>query len=442
MDPLSFSRTHSLKRAEKNVCRTSHHHVNVVANKMPAEAGKEEKKNAPHGGTCCTRVSRPRKKASAYFAHRRSIMQIINDADAYVTIDGDPGGYAGAHPKEWLSVFLADRSTIDACGTAPARQRVMPWVWCGWGTAKVWGGNPNNAPAQIAPYVRASLEVLKQGLPEPWSILHGRSSRDNWANGRVNIELTDALGLMPRATIFCYEAVEFEPAIPGSVLQFAEIRQILRQESRYAGTAAGVFGNAQQPVMVLPNLFFFAQGAKDLAYLDKSDDLVLADLADLLGGPRELLMQAWKCLVLPPESLPADLASRLRVTKLTGEAASCIPGGAQRYVEILAAEVESRRGYLSAIAARATSDEDAANRLATAAQALIGWWNVHRYVNDGDRDTGFSWRFVRGQDVAALRSWVAENAANREAVLAAAARQLVASGTLSDTAAPQVLKDL
>ena len=44
---LWISRPCSLKRAEKRVRSTSHHHVNVVANKMPAEAGKEAKKNAP-----------------------------------------------------------------------------------------------------------------------------------------------------------------------------------------------------------------------------------------------------------------------------------------------------------------------------------------------------------------------------------------------------------
>jgi hypothetical protein len=53
-------------------------------------------------------------EAAAYFAHRRAMMKIVNSADAYVTIDGDPGGYPGARPEEWLSVFLADRAAIDA----------------------------------------------------------------------------------------------------------------------------------------------------------------------------------------------------------------------------------------------------------------------------------------------------------------------------------------
>ena len=42
-----FSRTCSLKRAEKSVCHTSHHHVNVVANKMPAEGRQGSKEKRP-----------------------------------------------------------------------------------------------------------------------------------------------------------------------------------------------------------------------------------------------------------------------------------------------------------------------------------------------------------------------------------------------------------
>ena len=80
--------------------------------------------------------------------------------------------------------------------------------------------------------------------------------------------------------------------------------------------------------MVLPNLYFFARGAADLSYLDTPDEQVLGDLADLLGGPQDLLVPAWRCMTLPLEGLPADLAVRLRKAVLSGEAARFIPGRA------------------------------------------------------------------------------------------------------------------
>jgi hypothetical protein len=358
-------------------------------------------------------------EASAYLAHRRAMMEIVNSADAYVTIDGDPGGYPGAKPEDWLSVFQADRAAIDAVGVDPAHQRVIPWIWCGWGTDRIWGDG-------LAPAVRASLEVFTRRMPEPWALLSGRSHRDGWANGRINVELTAAAGLMPRATILCYEAIEFEPAIPGAVLQFASIRTMLREEAVHAAVAEGVFGNAQQPVMVLPNLYFFARSARDIRYLDTPDDEVLSDLADLLGGPRDVLVPAWRCLALQLSDLPSDLASRLRETSLVGETAAFIPGGPKRYVEILAAQVESRRSFLEAIADRPSSDEDAARRLAAATAALVSWWQMHHYVGDGGRDAGFAWRFVRAEDVAVLKRWIAEHVTDPEQA-AIGASQLVAA---------------
>jgi hypothetical protein len=409
----------------------------------PSIAAKPWKERNPYPVWKHVRLDDPA-EAAAYFAHRRAMMEIVNTADAYVTIDGDPGGYPGAQPQAWLAVFRADRATLDACGKAAARQPVIPWVWCGWGTDRVWGGDPNNPPERIAPPVKASLDALAAGMPEPWLLLPGRSIRENWANGRVNIALAEEVGLIPRSTLLLYEAIEYEPSIPGSNLQFADIRRMLRDEAKYAAAADGVFGNAQQPVMVLPNLYFFARAAADLSYLDTPDEEVLGDLADLLGGPRELLVPAWRCLELPLDRLPADLPDRLRKATLSGEAGRFIPGGARRYLDILAAEVESRRGFLGAIAkpagASAESSDEAAASLAAATRALVGWWKVHGYVNAGDERTPFSWGFVRKADVAALREWAKANVADRDAVIAATA--LASSQTLGEGEAAKRLAEV
>lgn len=388
----------------------------------PAIAAKPWKERNPYPVWRHVRLD-DRAAAAAYFAHRRAMMAIVNSADAYVTIDGDPGGYAGARPEEWLAVFLADRAAVDACGIAAAKQRLVPWVWCGWGTKGVW-------QEPIAPFVQASLETLSTRMPEPWLLMPGRSYRDNHANGRINIALAEKADLIPRSTLFLYEAIEFEPSIPGSNLRFADIRRMLREEARHAATADGVFGNAQQPVMVLPNLYFFARGAADLRYLDTPDEQVLGDLADLLGGPREVLVTAWRCLELPLDRLPADLPGRLRAAALTGEAARFIPGGQRRYLDILAAEVESRLGFLGATAKPAGSGEQAAVNLAEATRALVGWWRVHRYVNDGDHNTPFSWRFVRDADRNSLKAWARANVTDQQATVAAAAARLAAAGVL------------
>jgi len=343
-----------------------------------------------------------RAQADPFLAHRSRLLEIVNNADAYVTIDGDPGGIKGSKPEAWMNVFRSDRAAVDRYGVDPSRKRLIPWIWCGWGTDGVWR-------EPIESFTRAEMELIRAEMPEPWALLPGRSYRAGHANGRINIAQAEELGMIPRSTIFCYEAIEFEPTPPTAILQFDIIRQNLREESRHAGTAEGIFGNAQQPVMVLPNLYFFARAAWDLSYLDRSDDEVLADFADLLGGPRELLRLAWSCLRLGLEALPADLPARLRGATLAGEAAAHIPGGPRRYLDLLAAHAEARIALLRAIARPAQSQAQAAEGLAAGAEALVGWWKIHRYVFDGNGDEPYSWKFSHPTQVALLAGWARAN---------------------------------
>jgi len=48
-------------------------------------------------------------------------------------------------------------------------------------------------------------------------------------------------------------------------------------------------GNAQQPVAVLQNLFYFARCVEDPSWLDKTDEAVLRAFAGFLGGEAEIL---------------------------------------------------------------------------------------------------------------------------------------------------------
>lgn len=371
-----------------------------------------------------------------FLAHRRAMLRIVNNADAYVTIDGDPGGYPGARPEDFLRVFLSDRETLDQHGTDPARQMVIPWFWAGWGRAlPLWQGD-------LAPFSKAAMTLLQARLPEPWLMLPGRSHDHGFANGRINLALAEELGLLERSTVLCYEAVEFEPTPPAAVLQFSTVRRMLREEMRLASKAAGVMANAQQPIMVLPNMYLFARGSWDPAYLGRSDEEVLRDFAGFLGGPADLLLPAWQCLTLPLDRLPQDLPDRLRRARLSSEAAACIPGGPQRYVEILAAQVASRIGLLTAIERPARDDDDCARRLADGMAALVAWWKTHRYVFDRDKTHGFEWRFVRGEQVELLRAWARGNAGSKPRVTTAAAQVLAARNVLSEQEATAVLGSL
>jgi hypothetical protein len=368
----------------------------------------------------------------AYLRHRSAVLRQFDNADAFVVIDGDPGGYPGAPVEEYMRILKADRETVP-------QKPVIPWLWSGWGRDYIKGGFWTQP---VDPYVAATLQALKSQPGKPWEIMPGRSHRDGWANGRKNIELAEKAGMMGQSTIMCYEAIEFEPTPPAAVLQFDLIRANLREEGRFAATARGVFGNAQQPVMVLPNLYYFARGSADLSYLDKPEPEVLSDLAREMGGDPAVLVPAWSCLKRSLDDLPSDLARGVRSLKLNGRLARNIPGGPVRYVEILAAQVESRRELLEAVAVKPRDAAEAAGSLAKGAAALIKWWHVHRYVGPGLSTDPFKWDFIHPSQTSLLRRHAKLCAAFGPSVVTMAAQQLSERNLLSKDKASQRLTDL
>lgn len=372
---------------------------------------------------------------AAYLKHRASLVQILNNADAYVTIDGDPGSYPGATASEFVRVLKSDRETIQAHGERPREQKIVPWIWAGWGGRNMWR-------EPLEPLTAPVLEELKKGMSEPWEMLPGRSIRENWANGRTNIELTEKAGLMARSTLLFYEIIEFEPTPPAAVLQFDDIRRVFEQELKFSETARGCFGNAQQPVIVLPNLYLFARIAADPTYLKRSDEDVLNDFAGFLGGPPELLAPAWSCLRLGPDRLPADLPAKLRAATLTGAAAQHLPGGPKRYLEILAEQVDARQRVLRAIAAPSDSDDAAVAALIPAVEGLVNWWKVHGYVGQSQDKLGFRWEFTHERLYGPLKQWGARQVKDWKTVAARCAQELAARKILPESESGPRMQEL
>ena len=379
------------------------------------------------------RFDNPDEKA-AYFEHRAALMRIVNNADGYVTIDGDPGGYAGAKPQDFVEIFMRDAATLAAHGERPGKQDVIPWLWCGWGTKGVW-------QEPIEPFLRAEYERLSAQMPESSGLLPGRSHREGHANGRINAKLMEEYHLEGRSTLLLYEAVEFEPTPPAAKLQFDLIRANLREEAANLGRLRGVMANAQQPVMVLPNIWFFVRCVRDPGYMAKSDTEVLSDLADFLGGDREALATAWRCLTLKLSELPEDLPARLRALAL-GENAAYIPGGPKRYLELLARQVESQHRLLAAMALPATTEAERAAAVAEGVKAIVSWWQVHHFVFGNDPGSPFEWSCVTNLQRDPFFAWARQvvPAENRKAVCVAAVPRV--GDVLTEATAKKVLAEL
>jgi len=336
----------------------------------------------------------------AYFAHRAELLSVFDNADAYVSIDGDPGGYVGAKAETFVEVLRRDREVLNALGRDDAK--VVAWLWAGWGGDWEKYGAWNEP---LEPLTEPVLEALKIVWPQlaPCELLPGRSIREDCGNGRKNFAMAERADMIKNSTLLCYEIIEYEPTPPAIVLQFDDIRRVLREEKNLLQQARGLMGNAQQPIMALPNLFFFARVARDDSYAARSDIEVLQDLSKFLGGDEDVLIPAWQALQRDTQTLPADLPRRLRASKLQSETAQLLPGGAQSYLEILASFVEARLGVLRAC--ELESDEAARE---AGLDVLRKWWQVHRYVFSGEAGTEFSLEFTHPLLRAPLEERLAE----------------------------------
>jgi hypothetical protein len=238
--------------------------------------------------------------------------------------------------------------------------------------------------------------------------------------------------------VLCYEAVEFEPVPPAPVLQLADIRRIIGQEEGHLKeNVRGWFANAQQPLMVLPNVFYFQRCTADRSYLARSDEQVLRELARLLGAPEDPWIAAWSCFSRDLAGLPADLPARLRSARLRGPAAKELPGGEARYREIHAQAVECRRAALVAL------QPDAAPDRVIEAVAVIGrWWALNRYAfaqTAGDR---LDWNWVHWMFVAPLREACARHGAALQPRRAELAERLAQAAGLSLNGAREAIDNL
>ena len=177
-------------------------------------------------------------QAEPWFKQQADMFAILNNFDAYVTIDSDPGGYLGAKAEDFVKVFQHDRQIIDRVGVCPEKQSVMPWVWMGWGT--VWWGERGGAATCAASH---ELEVYKAAMKDGWEVMQAARRRVRLAS--LNMAVAEKAGLMPYSTLILYDSLEGQPS-PPNTNQFEDIRHALRQERQYAGAAGVVSATARR----------------------------------------------------------------------------------------------------------------------------------------------------------------------------------------------------
>ena len=147
-----------------------------VATSGPEIAAKPWLKRSLYSQMKTVQLDDPR-EAVAYLRHRAALLEILNNADAYVTINGDPGSYPGQSPRNSPRFCC----TTGEPSTGWARIRSPKRSFLGFGPA----GASRNWGEPIAPYTAPTLTALKQQMQEPWELLPARGIGPQG----INIEL-------------------------------------------------------------------------------------------------------------------------------------------------------------------------------------------------------------------------------------------------------------
>ena len=342
------------------------------------------------------------KQYKTYISHLGDLLGCLNNADGYVFIDGDPGGYPGAQPGDFMRMLHDIRKILNTVGNGTP-QKIIPWIWCGWGQDPENGWSDTNSLRKaVAPFIEAFKETKLDG---PWELLPGRSN-PNRANERINFELVETAGLMDRSTLLTYECVELEPTPPAFVLQFDQIRQVIREELYNASVVKGIMANAQQPICALHNLFYFSQCTADPTWLDRTDEEVLVSYAEFLGGDPSVLVPALSVANKAWDITLIDLPGKIRNSTLQSQAAQWLPGGPHMYLDVLAAFAESHTTVRRNTQKIPGTSADVIDLISSAAIAMLKWWDVHRYVGSGHLGSEYKWEFTNEVTLGYFYNWV------------------------------------
>lgn len=171
--------------------------------------------------------------------NRTNLYATANNADGYWIIDSDPGGYKDSPASEFVDILMGNRRLMDEHTLKGKNAKLVYWMWMSWGT-KDTAGNTRDA-----------VEDMRDRLKEPWMLL------TCWP---AHLDASKDLGYIDKSVFFPYGAIEDEPSPPTTRLRFNEMYEQLNSAISNYGIR-NAMGNAQSPLVQLPNIFFLAETA-------------------------------------------------------------------------------------------------------------------------------------------------------------------------------------
>ncbi len=225
--------------------------------------------------------------------NRKLMYRLAGDADGYVTIDSDPGGYPGSSVSDFVDIFIKNRKAIDESSPEGKHKWLYYWMWLGWGELQ---NDPDNIQFDRKEAWQDTIKGLRAKLSEPWGL---------FACWEKHLDLVKKEGLLSRTLYFPYGAVEGEPNGPYTEMRCADIDVSLDMVKSYASQLRGIMCNVQTPFVQLPNIFYFQKRLWSGSRGPEKTEEILKECALLFSRSRSrTLFEGWNALrLLDPERL-------------------------------------------------------------------------------------------------------------------------------------------
>ena len=244
---------------------------------------------------------------------------IVNNANAYVMIDSDPGGWPQSPLSDQARIFQAARRLLDQYAAPGTRPTLVDWMHVGWGRHKFFTSTDSvvaaydwtdkNPDESDVAFMGETIRTFKAHVDEPWGLIAGQPPY---------LSVVAKEQVLGKTVYLPYGAIESEPAFPATNLGQDSVRRVFTRAGEFAGLR-GVMGNNQLVLLQFPRTYYFFASAWNTRYLDRGEPDVLLDLAgQLYPDQQRLIADAFLAL----RENDAERISALAVTTRALERAS------------------------------------------------------------------------------------------------------------------------
>jgi hypothetical protein len=309
--------------------------------------------------------------------------KIVNNADAYVMIDSDPGGWPQSPISDQVKIFQAARKLLDQYSLHKDQTKLVDWMHVGWGRHKFFTSNDSvvaaydwvsgkNPDESDAAFMDDTIRSFKAGLTEPWGLIAGHAAY---------LPVVQKEGVLAKTVFLHYGAIESEPAFPLTNLGQESIRKVFDRANQYPGLR-GVMGNNQLMLLQFPRTYYFFETAWNKDYENRPEKDVMLDLAaQLYPDHKQLIAESLLALRETDSDHIQDVLGRLSKMLQAGTAgrpgalgrllfpdALAVARNLQKQLEIRAA----RQALIKALKGK-PSVEECASLLEAYLDKLLAW---------------------------------------------------------------------